>query len=121
MKLDQVRRLGSAFVSAQALLNTLSSNISELELLIKDLSIRDDKKPYLDKFTQILEILNSDYEVTKTFLSSCEPLIKEFERGNNLSIKPTIIEAKIAVFNQRREVALNEIEYIKNYIGKYIS
>ena len=117
-KLEQAKRIGEALVSAQILKNTLSKNIDAMELFTKDLNNSKINQLYKTEFNQRLDNLKSEYLQIWNLVKGFEKLIGYFQIGKNSKIEPSVIEAKIAHFNQKRELAQFDIEYLNNFIRK---
>jgi len=111
--LDQVKRVGEALLSAQILKNTLSNNIDSLELYIKEFKTSQSQEIDLKSLNELLEKLNSEYKVCWDSVRLFEEIIVKYKSGTLPIIIPTAIEAGIAHFNQRKELAMFDIEYLK--------
>ena len=113
-QLDQAKRAGNALITAQILKNTLSDNLDSLEFSItsaQDSELKDVliKNELLSK----LDLLKKEYEEVWGFVKAFEEIVVAYESGLKPKIKPAAIEAKISHFNQRKELALFDIEYLK--------
>lgn len=118
-KLELVKRVGEALVAAQILKNTLSINIGELESLLKINSENPAiNKLIISEFTDKLQIIKTEYEQIWQFVKAFEGIIIHFEKSKNASVDVASVEAKVAHFNQRRELALFDIQYLKDYSQK---
>ena len=116
-KSELVKLVGEALVSAQILKNTLSLNLDELERVLKEKSGDEvTNRMILAEFSDKLGTVKVEYEQIWEFTKAFEKIVMHFEKGKSLAIETSSIEAKVAHFNQRRELALFDIQYLKDFV-----
>jgi len=112
-KIELSKRVGEALVSSQLLKNTISENIDTLKK-----SIENEKDSLTKTVLQnLLAGLDKEYTQIWDFVSAFEKITGEFELGKSLSIDHSSIEAKIALFNQRRILAEFDIAYLSKKLA----
>lgn len=104
----RAKRVGEAFAAAQNCKNKLSDLIQTSEGARESLSGAERQA-----IEEGLVRWRRDYETIKELVKGFEGIVIEFENGRRLSMPASVIEAKIARFNQIRLLAEHDITYIK--------
>lgn len=102
-KNERAKNVGEALVAAQALKNSISDYIDEFKLFLEE-STPHLKEPFVHEFNSMLSELKDEYNIIWDFVRYFEKITMVFESGQNLKIETSAIEAKIARFNQRRNL-----------------
>jgi hypothetical protein len=117
-RIELVKRVGDALLASQNLSNKLDQQKDLADEFLAKAKIAGDGKIEEDVFKEAVIKLNDEREAILLFLQAFERITMTFERGENVSIEQSMIEAKIAHFNQRAALCTGEINYLEREIGK---
>lgn len=114
-RLDLAKQIGDALLSTQILKITLDKNIDALELVMSKLDQSKVAPDIYQGFVDGLAKTQKDHKLMEDFIKHFEKINNYFEDGVHINLEPAAMEATIARFRQKREMALFDIEYLNNF------
>lgn len=118
-KFEQAKKIGEALVSAQILKNTLSDYIEEVQELLK--VKKNLSQEIRESYEKSLKDLKNEYENSWIFVNAFEKSTISIINGTNININLAKMEATVAHFNQRKILALYDIQYLNSINKKQIN
>ncbi len=117
-RIELVKRVGDALLASQYLSNKLEYQKELAEQFLSKVQITAPNNANISFFKEAAAKLKSEREEILLFLQAFEKITICFERGDKVSLEQTMIEAKIAHFNQRAALCGSDIEYLEREIGR---
>jgi len=113
-KIEQIRRLGEAFVAAQKAKNKLSECESLLAALISGAVAEGKSRETLEEMRSLRDTIEGRYQEVWEWVKNAEAVLGHFERGGDANLDLRNAEVKVARFNQLLALTEGDVHHVKS-------